>query len=100
MLSELAKKNNKYIIAGSIPESIEEENGARIYNTCLCFNREGEIVAKHRKLHLFDISIPGGVTNLESAHVKHGPPAFTIFETAYCKVELAFNSVDWDWDML
>jgi predicted amidohydrolase len=70
MLSKLAKDNKKYIIAGSIPESIEEEKGERVYNTCVCFNREGEIVAKHRKLHLFDINIPGGIVNMESKTVK------------------------------
>jgi omega-amidase len=74
MISELARENRKYIIAGSIPEFIEEEQGKRVYNTCLCFNRDGEIVAKHRKLHLFDINIPGGVYNMESDIVKHGPP--------------------------
>lgn len=74
MLSDLAKQTQKYIIGGSIPESIEEENGNRIYNTCMCFNREGEIVAKHRKIHLFDIDIPGKVTYKESNFAKAGPP--------------------------
>lgn len=84
ILSELAKETSKYIIGGSIPELIEGED--RIYNTCLCFNREGEIVAKHRKLHLYDINIPGKIVNKESDFVKHGPPAVTIFETEYCKI--------------
>lgn len=43
MLSNLAKSLQKYIIGGSFPEAIEGED--RIYNTCLCFNRDGEIVA-------------------------------------------------------
>ena len=43
-------------------------------------------MARHRKLHLFDINIPGGVTNMESDFVKHGPPNLTIFETEYCKI--------------
>ena len=57
-----------------------------MYNTCLCFNRDGDIVAKHRKLHLFDIDIPGKIKNKESDTVKHGPPQFTMFETEYCKI--------------
>jgi omega-amidase len=84
MMSGLAKKYKKYIIGGSIPESIP--NDERIYNTCLCFDREGKIVAKHRKMHLFDINIPGGVTFYESEFVKPGEPQFTIFETEYCKI--------------
>jgi len=83
-LSNLAKTLGKYIIGGSFPESIEGED--RIYNTCLCFNREGDIVAQHRKLHMFDINIPGKITFQESEYVKPGLPQFTIFETEFCKV--------------
>ena len=47
MLSTLARTLEVYIIGGSIPESIEGDE--RIYNTCLCFNKEGKITASHRK---------------------------------------------------
>lgn len=101
LLSDLAQENDTYIIGGSIPEAIDGEN--RVYNTSLCFNRKGDIVAKHRKLHLFDIDIVGKITSLESGHVKAGPPQFTIFETEYCKVSnygLIVLCVDWNWNML
>jgi omega-amidase len=84
MLSGLAKSLGKYIIGGSFPEEVEGKE--KIYNTCLCFNREGDIVAQHRKLHLFDINIPGGITFYESEYVEAGPPQITIFETEYCKI--------------
>ena len=48
-LSEVSKRNNIYLIAGSIPE--KEDNN--IYNTSYVFNRQGEKIAKHRKVHLF-----------------------------------------------
>ena len=41
MLSSLAKETSTYIIGGSIPELIEDNR--RIYNTCLCFDKEGKI---------------------------------------------------------
>lgn len=72
MLSEMAKRTQKYIVGGSIPEEVEGND--RIFNTCLCMNRSGEIVTKHRKLHLFDINIPGGITSIESNQVIPGPP--------------------------
>jgi len=59
MLKNIAKETGKYIIGGSIPEAIE--NSDKIYNTCLCFDRDGNLTAKHRKVHLFDVNIPGGI---------------------------------------
>lgn len=86
MLSGLAKSLNKYIVGGSFPEEVAGQE--KIFNTCLCFNREGDIVAEHRKLHLFDINIPGGVTFYESEFMNFGPPQVTIFDTEYCKVSI------------
>jgi omega-amidase len=43
MLSGLAKSLGKYIIGGSFPEEVKGEE--KIFNTSLCFNREGDIVA-------------------------------------------------------
>jgi predicted amidohydrolase len=42
LLSELAQKTSTYIIGGSIPEAVSEN---KIFNTCLCFDREGKITA-------------------------------------------------------
>mmetsp|Transcript_45641 Transcript_45641/g.62016 ORF Transcript_45641/g.62016 Transcript_45641/m.62016 type:complete len:99 (+) Transcript_45641:150-446(+) len=83
MLSQLAKETGKYLIGGSIPELIENDN--RIYNTSLCFDRQGKLAACHRKLHLFDCNIPGHIVFYESEYVKPGPAQFTIFDTEYCK---------------
>ncbi len=45
-----ASKIGKWLIGGSIPE---KSKGGQLYNTCLVFNPEGHIVAKHRKVMLF-----------------------------------------------
>ncbi len=39
-------------IVGSIPE-LDDEN--KFYNTAIAMDHEGKIIAKHRKVHLFDI---------------------------------------------
>ena len=61
-LSAAAAENNIWVIGGSVPE----EEGGKIYNTCFVFNRKGEQVARHRKMHLFDIDVKGGQRFKES----------------------------------
>jgi omega-amidase len=78
MLSKAAIDNQIYIVGGSIPE---RTTSSKIYNTCLCFNPKGEVVAKHRKVHLFDIDIPGGVRFRESDTLTKGEQLLTVFDT-------------------
>lgn len=75
-----AKDNSVWLIAGSIPEVEKVEDHTRIFNTCLAFNPDGEIVAKYRKMHLFDIAMPG-VEN-ESLTFTAGS-SFTTFKTEF-----------------
>lgn len=62
MLSEAAKEHSVIVVGGSIPELHE----GSLYNTCCVFSSTGEILAKHRKVHLFDINIPGKICFKES----------------------------------
>uniref|UniRef100_A0A7S1KUP4 CN hydrolase domain-containing protein n=1 Tax=Percolomonas cosmopolitus TaxID=63605 RepID=A0A7S1KUP4_9EUKA len=61
-IAKCAKDNNVYVIAGSIPTL---DNG-KYYNTSTVFSDNGSLVAVHRKVHLFDIDIPGKITFKES----------------------------------
>ena len=54
-MSAWAKENGIYLVGGSVPET----EGERLYNTCYVFDRAGKQIAKHRKVHLFDVDIPG-----------------------------------------
>lgn len=83
-ISDIAKKHSVYVVAGSIPE--KEEN--RYYNTSYVIGKDGNIIAKHRKMHLFDIDIKDGVYMKESDTFSYGED-ITIFDTEYCKVGLA-----------
>ena len=68
MLQDHARKLQMIIIGGSIPEI----DGGKIYNTCLVFDKAGTVVAKHRKVHLFDIEVPGGIRFKESDTLSPG----------------------------
>ncbi|ODV59022.1 putative hydrolase [Ascoidea rubescens DSM 1968] len=72
-LSNLAKSNNVFLVGGSIPELDPVSN--QIYNTSLTFDRNGELIGKHRKAHLFDIDIKGGIRFKESDSLSPGNKA-------------------------
>ncbi|XP_022977053.1 omega-amidase, chloroplastic-like isoform X1 [Cucurbita maxima] len=68
MLSEVSRRLKVTIVGGSIVE----RSGDKIYNTCCVFGTDGNMKAKHRKIHLFDIDIPGKITFIESKAVAAG----------------------------
>ena len=70
-----AIKHRIFVHAGSIMERIDGES--RIHNTSVVFNREGEEIARYRKIHLFDVMTPDGTAYKESATVKGGDKVVT-----------------------
>jgi len=68
-LGELARRYRLYLLAGSFLEKTDEP---RSYNTSLFLNPEGQILAHYRKIHLFDVDIPGQVRVKESDTKKPG----------------------------
>lgn len=82
-LSALAAKYSIYLSAGSVPEV---EDG-HIYNTAYVFDRNGSQIAKHRKMHLFDIDIAGGQSFKESDTLTPGNRV-TVFDTEFGKIGL------------
>jgi deaminated glutathione amidase len=70
-----AIKHRIFVHAGSIMERIEGED--RIHNTSVVFNREGEEIARYRKIHLFDVTTPDGTSYKESKTVKAGDGVVT-----------------------
>jgi nitrilase len=75
LLQQLARTHRVFIHAGSILERIEDED--RLHNTTLVFNRDGEEVARYRKIHMFDITTPDGTEYKESASFKRGDAVVT-----------------------
>ena len=78
-LSEAAGENGIYLIGGSIPE---RDAAGKVYNTSFAFDRAGNLLAKHRKVHLFDIAIEGGQKFRESETLSAGDHA-TVFQTEF-----------------
>ncbi|KAM4044409.1 omega-amidase NIT2 [Anomaloglossus baeobatrachus] len=81
MLSDIAKECGIYLIGGSIPE----EDSGKLYNTCTVFGPDGKLLLKHRKIHLFDIDVPGKIRFQESETLTPGD-SLSVFDTPFCKI--------------
>ncbi len=82
-MSSWARENGVYLVGGSVPET----EGERLYNTCFVFDRKGQQIARHRKVHLFDVDIPG-MRFRESDTFSPGEE-ITLFETEFGRMGAA-----------
>jgi predicted amidohydrolase len=64
-LRELATRYGLWIVGGGTPERVPGDP-RRTYNTAVTIDPRGELIARYRKIHLFDVDIPGGATLRES----------------------------------
>lgn len=83
-MAKAAKEHSLYLIAGTIPE----RSGNNLYNSSFIFDRTGTIIGHHRKVHLFDIDIPGKVRFKESDTLESGNEV-TIIDTEFGKIGIA-----------
>ena len=76
----MATEHRMWVVAGGLPERAAGDPGAgpdaaggeRVYNTCVVVDPEGQIRGAYRKIHLFDVHIPGRAELMESAATAPG----------------------------
>lgn len=83
MLSRTARELGIYLVGGSIPEL----DGGEVFNTSFVFDPLGNQIARHRKVHLFDINVIGGQCFRESETLSPGND-ITVFDTPFGKIGL------------
>ncbi len=86
-LVEIAKTYQMWIVAGGLPEATDEVGPELAYNTCLVLSPAGEITCRYRKIHLFDVDIPGKAQFKESSFTTAGEDV-VVAETALAKLGL------------
>ncbi|MFN8544290.1 MAG: carbon-nitrogen hydrolase family protein [Candidatus Binatia bacterium] len=64
-MADLARTTGVYLCAGSLLERAADD--PRPYNTSCLFGPTGALLACYRKIHLFDVELPGRVSVRESA---------------------------------
>ncbi len=84
-LSEQAEAHRIVLAGGTFPERIPDD--PRVFNTSTVFAPSGEMLALYRKIHLFDIDLPGAV-HRESSRVAPGKD-LVVAETDACALGLS-----------
>lgn len=85
-LAEKARQQGIWLHAGSVIERVAGQH--RYSNTTLVFDPRGEIVARYRKIHLFDVDIEGQASFRESDTIAPGDEVVT-FDMDGTRVGLA-----------
>ena len=57
LLTRIARERRMHLVGGSFLESASGHE--RLFNTSLAIDADGAIVARYRKLHLFDVDVDG-----------------------------------------
>jgi predicted amidohydrolase len=89
---DLATRHKMWVVAGGMPEIIAEDDGkdhaGKVWNTCVAVSPDGELAATYRKIHLFDLDIPGKASYLESDSTGAGRQVVTV-ETPLARLGLS-----------
>jgi predicted amidohydrolase len=72
-IAGLARSRSMWVLGGSVCESAD----GRVYNTSFLFDRDGEMLARYRKIHLYDAELPGQRPIRESALFAAGDEVVT-----------------------
>jgi deaminated glutathione amidase len=85
-LAALARALGIHLVGGSILERATGE--AKVFNTCTVYSPHGDLLARYRKMHLFDVDIAGHVSIRESDTRAHGAAAVAV-RTDLCTLGLS-----------
>ena len=77
ILAAKAREHKIFVHCGSLREEIPNGDG-RAYNTTVMLDDSGKIIAKYRKLHMFDVTLSDGTICNESARMKPGSDIVTV----------------------
>jgi deaminated glutathione amidase len=72
-LAAIARERRIWVLGGSVIESDDD----RVYATSVLLDRDGELVARYRKVHLFDVDLPGQPRFRESSTFTPGDQLVT-----------------------
>jgi omega-amidase len=88
-LMNVAREMRIFLVGGSIIER-DDKNKNLLYNTCMVFSPTGDMIAKHRKIHLTDMEMDYDFKLRETDVLKRGQ-TLTMFDMDGMKVGLGIG---------
>lgn len=86
-LSEQAKKNNVWLVSGTIPIKSALEN--KVYAACLVYNDKGERVSRYNKIHLFDVHLEITKETYNESETLEAGNQVVVVDTPFGKIGIA-----------
>jgi len=86
-ISNEARKNDIWIIAGTIP--IKSGKKDKVFSTCIAFDNKGDIVSSYNKVHLFDVDIVETKERYRESDIYLNGDSIKVLDTPFCKIGLA-----------
>ena len=83
-LAAAAHEHEMWVLGGGLLEASD----GHVYDSVALFDRSGELVARYRKIHLYDVDLPGLPPFRESATITPGEELVT-HATEFCRVGLS-----------
>jgi predicted amidohydrolase len=84
-MQALARRTGAWLLLGGFPE--RGRDAAHIRNTSVLLRADGTLAATYRKIHLFDVDVPGGKRFRESETIEPGD-ALVVAETPWAPLGL------------
>ncbi len=86
-ISDQAKKNKIWIVAGTIPIQSSIEN--KVFQTSIVFDSKGKLISSYNKVHLFDVNIIESKEKYKESDVFTPGKNVTVVDTPFCRLGLA-----------
>jgi len=86
-LSDMARKNAVWIVAGTLPMKASVEG--KIRASCWVYNDQGESIVRYDKIHLFDVNVPGTDESYQESDTIEAGQDSLLIDTPFGKLGIA-----------
>ncbi len=86
-ISNLAEKNDIWIVAGTIP--IKSDSEEKVYSACIVFDNNGNIISSYNKIHLFDVNLVESNEQYNESDIYLHGDSIVAVDTPFCKIGLS-----------